>query len=114
MKTATDALYIYPDGREKCRMDTILGRALYRGRTLEMQKRQNGRCCLEFYCPTCPGSLRAHEATFEHESGRGGGGGKRDDRIVLPSGRWINGAAHAHCNSWKGSRYIDYNGSLQK
>lgn len=111
MRTVTDALHLYRDGREVCRRDTIVGRALYRGRTLDMLKRQKGRCCLEFYCPTCTGFLKKEEASFEHEDGRGGG--KRDDRIVLPDGRWINGAAHVLCDGWKGSRFIDYNRSLQ-
>lgn len=35
--------------------------------------------------------------------------GHRDDRIELPDGTWINGAAHRSCNSWKGSRRIPYN-----
>jgi hypothetical protein len=60
----------------------------------------------------CPGKLAENEATFEHERGRGAG--KRDDRIELPGGTWINGAAHALCNEWKGSRYIDYNRSFQR
>lgn len=101
------------DGREICYTvgmvrQSLAGRKEYRARTLKMLERQGGRCCLEGYAPMCPGVLSAEEATFEHERGRGGG--KRDDRIEI-NGKWINGAAHAICNRWKGSRYIDYNHS---
>jgi hypothetical protein len=101
------AVHAMRDGREICNIRNPVGRAEYRRRTLDMRTRQSNRCCLELYAPMCPGPLREDEATFEHEGGRGGG--KRDDRIVLPDGTWINGAAHALCNGWKGSRYIDYN-----
>lgn len=99
----------YPDGREVCNLATAAGRREYEGRIDQMADRQGWRCCLEGESPVCPGSLKGHRATFEHEFGRGAGGAKRDDRITLPDGRWINGAAHAACNSWKGSRYIPYN-----
>jgi hypothetical protein len=59
----------------------------------------------------CPGSLLGHRATFDHEDGRGSGGGKRDDRIIK-DGRYYNGAAHLACNLWKGSRRIDYNNGI--
>ena len=97
------------DGREICNRMHPDGRAEYRWRTGLMVDRQGYRCCLEAYAPMCPGPLSIEEATFDHEFGRGAGGGKRDDRIELPDGTWINGAAHALCNEWKGSRYIDYN-----
>jgi hypothetical protein len=100
------------DGREICNIRTRKGKVEYEQRKHNMHQRQKGRCCLQDYAPMCPGPLRLHEATFEHEHGRGGG--KRDDRIVLPDGTWINGVAHAMCNCWKGSRYIDYNRSFQK
>lgn len=100
----------YSGGREVCSKFAV-GRTEYRRRMLEMLKRQGGRCCLEMYAPMCPGRLSEEEATFEHERGRCGG--KRDDRIALPDGTWINGAAHALCNEWKGSRYIDYNRSFR-
>ncbi len=56
-----------------------------------------------------PGRLLLKDATFEHEDGRGAGGSKRDDRIVLPDGTWINGVSHLLCNSLKGSRHIPFN-----
>jgi len=48
------------------------------------------------------------EATFEHEDGRGMGGARRDDRIVIEDeeGRFVrhqNGASHKSCNSKRGS-----------
>ena len=106
---------VYDDGREVC--DTIgkhrtdEGVEEYRARLRRMWERQHGVCCLHGYIPGCPGRLLWRESAFEHENGRGGG--KRDDRIALPDGTWINGAAHWQCNSWKGSRRIDYNRSIQ-
>lgn len=97
------------DGREVVNMATSQGRSEYRHRIGLMLSRQKNRCCLEGHCPTCPGYLRLVDASFEHEHGRGAGGAKRDDRIELPDGRWVNGAAHRWCNGWKGSRYIPYN-----
>jgi hypothetical protein len=83
------------------------GNREYRRRVEEMRVRQKYMCCLFGYAPMCTGALRVAAATFEHERSRGGG--KRDDRVSLPDGTWINGAAHLACNNWKGSRYIDYN-----
>jgi hypothetical protein len=106
-----EAFKTYPDGREVCftqgRVGIYKGRREYQDRIYAMCKRQNFVCCLYGICPTCPGDMAFVEATFEHENGRGAG--KRDDRIELPDGRWINGAAHYTCNTWKGSRRIDYN-----
>jgi hypothetical protein len=103
---------VMPDGREICNQYTDTGRKAYRKRTEEGRQRQGGRCCLEGYCPGCPGYLSAEYATLEHENGRGMGGGHRDDRMVI-NGRWHNGAAHFMCNNWKGSRRIDYNTAIQ-
>lgn len=104
---------VLPDGREIVNIRLPSGMREYRERVAGMVVRQSGRCCLEAYAPMCPGALRVAEATFEHEHGRGHGGGKRDDRVSLPDGTWINGAAHPLCNEWKGSRYIDYNRGLR-
>lgn len=109
------ALYITHDGREICRVGgndgTASGQREYKLRVEQMAERQNHICCLYGHAPCCPGSLIGYRATFEHENGRGGG--KRDDRIELPDGTWVNGAAHMECNGWKGSRRIDYNSGLQ-
>jgi len=101
------AVHVRPDGREVCDLNISAGRAEYRRRVEEMRIRRKHMCCLYGYAPMCTGALRVASATFEHERGRGGG--KRDDRVSLPDGTWINGAAHLACNNWKGSRYIDYN-----
>ena len=111
-KPLREAFKKLPDGREICFTvgrvtQSARGRKEYKRRTLAMLERQGGRCCLEGYAPMCLGLLLAKDATFEHENGRGGG--KRDDRISLPGGKWINGAAHTVCNQWKGSRRIPYN-----
>ena len=89
----------HPEGAE--------GRAEYKRRKEAMWERQKGICCLYGFLPECPGKLEIKLATFEHEDGRGGG--KRDDRISLPDGTWINGVSHLMCNSLKGSRHIPFN-----
>ena len=104
---------VFPDGREVCDTKTTEGAAEYHRRKWLMWERQGRRCCLEGFIPECPGLLRSADVTFEHEGGRGSGGGKRDDRTVLPDGTWINGAAHLLCNGLKGSRYFPYNAILQ-
>ena len=103
---------VFPGGREVCqtRLDHpegAEGRAEYKRRKEAMWKRQKGICCLYGFLPECPGKLEIKLATFEHEDGRGGG--KRDDRISLPDGTWINGVSHLMCNSLKGSRHIPFN-----
>lgn len=111
VRVKPEAVHKYPGGREICRVHIKEGKREYRGRVSEMLERQSGRCCLEGWAPMCPGPLDIREATFEHEWGRGGG--KQDDRIELPDGTLINGAAHFACNGWKGSRYIDYNCTIR-
>ena len=103
---------VFPDGREVC--ETCLdhpegseGRAESKRRKEAMWERQKGICCLYGFLPQCPGKLRLKDCTFEHEDGRGGG--KRDDRISLPDGTWINGVSHLQCNSAKGSKHIPFN-----
>ena len=98
---------IVRDGREVLDTTTVKGAEEYKRRKWDMRDRQKGRCCLEGFIPECPGLLRRSDCTFEHEDGRGGG--KRDDRIVLPDGTWLNGASHSQCNYLKGSRYIPFN-----
>lgn len=97
-----EAVKTFLDGREVCQKNEA-GRNEYQRRITLMWERQKKCCCL------CWRPLRRNEATFEHEAGRGMGGGHRDDRIVLPDGTWINGAAHGHCNSEKGSQRGSYN-----
>ncbi len=111
--SVTKALRVMPDGREICnttgKRRTKEGVEEYKRRLDAMVKRQKGICCLCGYSDFCGpnGSLFRCIPTFEHENGRSAG--KRDDRIELPDGTWINGAAHLQCNNWKGSRKIPYN-----
>jgi hypothetical protein len=108
------AVRVYPDGREVCetRLDHpegADGRAEYKRRKKAMWERQKGICCLYGFLPQCPGKLLLKDCTFEHEDGRGAGGSKRDDRIELPDGTWINGVSHLLCNGAKGSKHIPFN-----
>ena len=102
-----------PDGREICRNHPVTGtsegRAEYRDRVRKMLIRQNGICCLAVHLSCCSGPLAFKDATFEHEHGRGMGGSRRDDRITLPNGDWINGAACLNGNSLKGGNRLRYN-----
>ena len=107
-KPPKPAVRIFEGGREVCDLTTKAGRDEYERRKDLMHKRQAGICCLYGKAPMCPGRLRRAEAMFEHEDGRGSGGGKRDDRIEV-DGKPQNGVAHPLCNSWKGSRRIQYN-----
>ena len=106
------AVKVFADGREQCNIKTTAGNAEYHRRKWLMWERQGRRCCLEGFLPECPGALRAAECTFEHEHGRTAG--HRDDRIELPDGTWINGAAHMVCNGIKGSRKIPYSATIQR
>lgn len=103
IKREPEPVRIFAGGREVCNMLTAAGKAEYRRRVAEMWERQGKRCCL------CLKPLALEEATFEHEWGRGIGGGVRDDRTRWPDGTWINGAACWTCNGLKGSRRIAYN-----
>jgi hypothetical protein len=102
-----------PDGREICRnhplSGTSEGRAEYKRRIALMLERQNGICCLAVHLGCCPGPLVLSQATFEHETGRGMGGSRRDDRTELPNGKWINGAACWQGNQKKGGNRLKYN-----
>jgi hypothetical protein len=109
---APEPVRVMRDGREVINKMLSDGRNEYRRRIAVMLERQEGICCLYGWCPDCHGALTLAESTFEHEDGRGMGGAVRDDRIELPDGTLINGAAHYECNSWKGSRYIAYNRRL--
>jgi len=111
IKKPKPAVRIFRDGREWCNMNTKAGRDEYDRRRRVMWERQNKRCCLEGIAPDCPGRLSWEYATFEHENGRGHGGGKRDDRIEI-EGKWINGVSHPQCNVWKASRRYNYNSDL--
>lgn len=108
-KRKREWIKVYPDGREVLNLETQRGLAEYIDRKWKMADRQGWICCLSGHISNCPGGMAGVEFTFEHESGRGGG--KRDDRISLPTGQIINGASHLYCNLAKGSRFIDFNGN---
>lgn len=86
-------------GREVCRQGPA-GRAEYKSRLALMVERQIGLCAI------C-GKAMDSDVSFDHELGRGMGGGKRDDRIEIDGVRH-NAAAHILCNRLKGSRRVEY------
>lgn len=101
MITKESAVWTYPSGREVC-PKTTLGKREYLSRIATMWTRQRGLCCL------CGVPVSLSQCVFEHQDGRGHGGGNRDDRIER-DGKPYNGAACYGCNSLKGSKRIDYN-----
>lgn len=107
-KPPKPAVKVMKDGREICDQLTKAGRDEYERRKRLMWERQKRRCCLEGHVEGCPGVLRWQDAVFEHEAGRGFSGSIRDDRTEV-NGKWINGCAHAVCNSKKASKRIQYN-----
>jgi hypothetical protein len=89
-----------PDGKQILNLETTEGRRIYKERTWEMWRRQQGLCAI---------CLRQHLPTFDHEAGRGAG--KRDDRIEV-DGEPKNAALCIICQSRKGSkRYKWVNGA---
>ena len=101
-KRAKEPVRVMRDGREVCDLNSKRGMDEYLSRKRAMWERQHHVCCI------CRDFLSWKDAFFEHENGRGSGGGHRDDRIEV-DGKWQNGAAHALCNSAKGSRRGTYN-----
>ena len=91
------AVKTYPDGREIC-LET---KGEYLFRLNSMRERQCNLCAI----------CRQHaHLLFDHEAGRGSGGGHRDDRIEV-TGHWQNAALCYDCNQEKGSkRYHWVNG----
>lgn len=89
--------------REICNLETREGREIYAERTSQMASRQRFRCAI------CKHPQLGMQ--FDHESGRGHGGGHRNDAITNAEGEWINAALCSNCNQWKGSkRYKWING----
>jgi hypothetical protein len=97
-----EALIVFPDGREVCNQKIKEGRLLYTQRTFEMAGRQADRCA------DCRVSLHSTPPTFDHESARGMGGGKRDDRIWTEDGLPMNAALCGWCNTQRGSTQRPY------
>ena len=109
-RNPTTAVRTFSDGREVIRTSTRPGRELYRLRLRIMWERQGRMCGLQI-SQQCPIKLPLRHAQFDHSNGRGmggsiGGGGKRDDRILI-DGKPVNCAACVHCNTEKGSRRLD-------
>lgn len=82
--------------REVCNMETRKGREIYAERTAQMASRQRFRCAI---CKHLQLGMQ-----FDHESGRGSGGGHRTDAILDAEGNWINAALCHICNQLKGSK----------
>jgi len=113
MKKEQPVVKVMKDGREVCNLLTKAGKDEYLSRIRQMWERQGKQCCLKDKVEGCPGRLTIADATFEHQDGRGNGGGHRDDRILRPDPKTgemkpYNGAAHWVCNGKKGSTRIDY------
>jgi len=90
----------YPEGengRQVC-TDTAAGKREYKARTTEMWLRQEG------ICPITGRWVDENVAQFDHEAGRGSGGGHRDDRILNEDGEWQNAAVSPEGNTLKGSK----------
>lgn len=77
----------------------------YKAAVNAMWERQNGLCAI------CGKWMTPEAAQFDHERSRGMGGAFRDDAILHPDGRWKSAAVHGVCNSLKGSRTYEWNGS---
>lgn len=94
------------DGREICNTETSEGRRIYGQRCEDMCLRQGMACAI---CRKWSKVLY-----FDHEAGRGSGGGHRTDAILDAEGHWINAALCYDCNSIKGSkRYKWVNGAYK-
>jgi len=96
-----EAVFVFPDGREVCNTKTTVGKLEYKSRTYQMLERQGMRCAI------CYSSLGYIWSQFDHQAGRGSGGGHRDDRIVV-DGQWHNAALCHSCNTQKGSRRYEW------
>ena len=99
-----EALKIYRDGREEC-LNTAAGKREYKSRLEQMVIRQHYRD------PITNEYIETFTAQFDHQAGRGHGGGHRDYRIVLPDGTWQNAALSAKSNSLKGSKRYHWVGN---
>lgn len=100
-----DVVKVYRDGREVCAA-TPAGVREYRHRLNSMLQRQNNKCGLQV-SERCIGKvwLSPHNATFDHQDGRGMNAAHRDDRIEK-DGKPYNCAACGYCNAEKGSKRL--------
>lgn len=100
----TPGVRTYLDGREVTD-NSGRGKGEYKRRTEAMRERQGGRCAIG------GDWLDYGEGQFDHEAGRGSGGGHRDDRIEI-DGEWVNAAVCGACNGAKGSRRYSWQNGL--
>lgn len=100
-----NGVWTCPDGREVCQKSAA-GVREYKRRLSLMWERQERTCAI------CYQFLMKDIATFDHQWGRGHGGGHRDDRILLPNGSWQNAALCFGCNNSKGSKRYYWDGTL--
>lgn len=90
----------FPDQREVCE-NNAAGKREYEQRKMEMWSRQLEMCAI------CGRWIPSNLAFFDHQDGRGHGGGHRDDRIMRGSS-WFNAALCYGCNGQKGSKRYEW------
>lgn len=91
---STPGLWVYPDGREVLR-HTNAGRKILTERWNIAWEESDGLCCL------CEQPVHPFDATLEHKTAKGAGGGKHDDR------QGNLGISHRSGNVAKGSMSLD-------
>lgn len=96
-KPKSEAFVTFPDGREVC-TKTRLGKLEYDARRVAMWIRQGGKDAITGEW------VDVNVAQFDHEAGRGHGGGHRDDRILNEDGSWKNAVLSPANNTLKGSK----------
>lgn len=108
-KKVRESMKVFPDGREILDLKTKSGSDEYQRRKLAMWDRQGKRCALQItdICKQRQGRWPKDETTFDHEFGRGMGGGKRDDRIEI-DGKPVSAAVCGYCNCARGSTRTPY------
>lgn len=87
-------LWVYPDGREVIQR-TEAGRKILQSRRNAAWQACNGHCCL------CEQRVTPFQATLEHKTSKGSGGGKHDDR------QSNLGISHLPGNVAKGSQSLE-------
>ena len=98
MKQEKPAVKVMRDGREVCDLTTKAGADEYQRRKRVAWEDQGKLCSI------CHKPLNWYDSTVDHIKVRGMGGGSRDDR------QGNIAAAHALCNSQRGSKTHGYYG----
>lgn len=91
---STPGLRIYPDGREVI-TKTLAGRMILKERWKTAWDDADGICCL------CGQPVHPFDATLEHKTAKGSGGGKHEDR------QSNLGISHLAGNVAKGSQSLE-------